>query len=96
MGHDAPAPAEALPVHITDDGRIFIHVGARFVEASIDDLDRTLERLAADGGTVLYSRDDPAEEPNPVAREVMELAAEHGVGVRLLGEVPEDIEDAGL
>jgi hypothetical protein len=81
---------------VTEDGRIFVHVGSRFVEASLDELDRTLERLAADGGAVVYSRDDPAEQPHPIALEVMGLVVEHRLPVRLAQETPDELFDADL
>ncbi len=87
---------EALPVHVTEDGRIMVHVGSRFVEATLDELDRTLERLAVAGTSVAYSRDDPAEEPGPVAIEVMGLIAQHGVPVVSRDEPVDEMDDAGL
>jgi hypothetical protein len=89
-------PLPELAVHVTDDGRVFIHVGSRFVEASIDELDRILERLAADGGAVVYSRDDPAESPHPIALEVMDLVVEYRLPVRLSQETPEELTDSDL
>ena len=83
----------ALPVHVTDDGEILVHVGSRFVEASIEDLDRMLERLGAEGGSVRYSRDDPAGEPTGTALAVIDLMAEHRVEVDLVAEPPTELDD---
>ena len=85
-----------LPVHVTEDGRVFVHVGSRFVEASLDELDRIFARLAADGGSVVYSRDDPGEEPDEVATEVVELVAEHRLPFRLRSEPPDGSNDSDL
>jgi hypothetical protein len=83
MGHGPGPEVEQLPVHVTEDGRVFVNVGSRFVEASLDDLDVMLDRLATMGGMVVYSRDDPAEEPGPTALEVAAMVASHGVDLRL-------------
>ncbi len=83
-------------MHVTEDGRVLVHVGTRFVEVTMDELDRTLERLAASGGSVLYSRDDPAEEPGPVALEVVRLVAEHGLELGTRESPIEELDDAGL
>lgn len=96
MGHGPANDAVELPVHVTDDGRVYVHVGSRFVETSLDDLERILDRLAAEGGTVVYSRDDPAEEPHAAALGVIELIAEHRLPVRLLETPPDELSDADL
>lgn len=93
--HDVPH-ADPLPIHVTEDGRIFVHVGSRFVETGFEDLDRILDRLASDGGSVVYSRDDAADEPTPAALDVAELVAAHGVELRLLGPAPDDYTDSDL
>jgi len=91
-----PGEREPLAVHVTEDGRILVHVGTRFVEASLDELERTIERLAADGGSVLYSRDDPGEEPGAVALDVIELLTEHDVPIAMRAESRDRLDDAGL
>ncbi len=88
--------AEPLAVHVTEDGRILIHVGTRFVEASLDELDHAVERLAAEGGSVVYSRDDPGEAPGGLALEVIDLLVEHDVPFSLRETAIEDLDDAGL
>ena len=93
MGHDQRPGTSELPIHVTRDGRVFVHVGTRFVEASLDEVDRTLERLAADGGTVVYSRDDPDDEPAGVALEVAGLVTDHRLPVRLAAETPDELLD---
>ncbi len=85
--------AAALPIHVTDDGQILVHVGSRFVEASMDDLDRMLERVGADGGSVRYSRDDLAAEPTDTALAVMDLMTEYGVEVEVAAEPPRELDD---
>ena len=95
-GDPPGGPTDELPIHVTEDGRVFIHTGARFVEAELDDLDRILERLAADGGSVVFSRDDPGEAPDEVAREVVELVADHRLPFRLAAEPPDVANDSDL
>lgn len=92
---DEPKP-EPLPIHVTDDGRIFVNVGARFVETAFEELDRILDRVAIDGGSVVYSRDDAGDEPSPAALDVAELVAAHGVELRLLEPSPDDWTDSDL
>ena len=87
---------EPLAVHVTEDGRILVHVGTRFVEASVDELDRMVERLAADGGSVMFSRDDPGEAPGPVTLEVVGLLTEHDVPVSMRDTSRNELDDAGL
>ncbi len=93
MGHDPGSGGDELPIHVTRDGRIFVHVGTRFVEASLDEVDRTLERLAADRGSVAYSRDDPDDEPAGVALDVVGLVADHRLPVRLIADTPDELLD---
>ena len=87
---------EPLAVHVTEDGRILVHVGTRFVEASVDELDRMVERLAADGGSVVFSRDDPGEAPGPIALEVVGLLTEHDVRMSMRDSPRGELDDAGL
>jgi hypothetical protein len=96
MGHGPGPETEELPVHVTEDGRVFVNVGARFVEASLDDLDRMFDRLATMGGMVVYSRDDPAEEPGPEALEVAALVASHGLELRLRQTPADEYSDPDL
>jgi hypothetical protein len=96
MGRMPTAEREPLGVHVTEDGRILVHVGSRFVEATLEELDRTVARVAAEGGSVVYSRDDPAEEPGPVAVEVVGLLAEHEVSWTSRDAELDEMDDAGL
>jgi hypothetical protein len=93
--HDEPRP-EPLPIHVTEDGRVFVHVGSRYVETGFEELDHILDRLAIDGGSVLYSRDDAGDEPNDAALDVAELVAAHGIELRLLEPGPEEWTDSDL
>lgn len=58
---------DALTIHAAADGTISVDVGARFVVVRDDDLERILDRLAADGGTVRLlggtERADDGDEP---------------------------------
>jgi hypothetical protein len=91
MGHDPRSGGGELQIHVTRDGRIYVDVGARFVEASLDEVDRTLERLAADGGSVACSRDDPDDEPAGVALDVVGLVTDHRLPVRLVADTPDEL-----
>jgi len=93
MGHEPSRSSGELPIHVASDGRIYVNVGTRFVEASLDDVDRMLERLAADGGSLAFSRDDPDLEPGGVAGEILGLADEHGLAVRPMDAVPDELVD---
>jgi hypothetical protein len=61
--------AADLTLYAEDDGSVSVDVGARFVAVGEEDLERILDRLAADGGTVHLlggsgradDGDDPAE-----------------------------------
>lgn len=41
-----------LTVYAEDDGSVSVDVGQRFVAVAAEDLERILDRLAADGGTL--------------------------------------------
>jgi hypothetical protein len=41
-----------LTVYAEDDGSVSVDVGSRFVAVDTEDLERILDRLAADGGTL--------------------------------------------
>jgi hypothetical protein len=96
VGHAPADPSGELPVHVTEAGQVFVHVGTRFVETTLEDLDRILERLASDGGTVVYSRDDPAEAPSAAALAVIELVVEHRLPIRLAESRPDELSDSDL
>jgi hypothetical protein len=93
MDHDPRPGDDELLIHVARDGRVYVHVGTRFVEASVDEVDRVLERLAADGGSVAFSRDDPDLEPGGAAGDVLGLADEHGLVVRSVDTVPDELLD---
>ena len=56
-----------LTVYAEDDGSVSVDVGQRFVAVGSDDLERILDRLAADGGTLRLlggtGRADDGDEP---------------------------------
>lgn len=58
---------DALTIHAATDGTISVDVGTRFVAVGEDDLERILDRLAADGGAVRLvggiERADDGDEP---------------------------------
>ena len=59
--------ASDLTVYAEDDGSVSVDVGTRFVAVSEDELERILDRLAADGGSVRLigapARADDGDEP---------------------------------
>jgi hypothetical protein len=56
-----------LTIHADDDGSILVDVGTRFVAVDGDELERILDRLAADGGSIRLlggtGRADDGDEP---------------------------------
>lgn len=58
---------DELTVMVDADGAILVDVGERFVAVGADDLDRILDRLAADGGSLRVlggaGRADDGDEP---------------------------------
>jgi hypothetical protein len=82
-----------LTLLVEDDGSVSVDTGQRFVSLDAADLDRILDRLAADGGTLLLlggsGRADDGDEPpdresDPAmgaASYVLGLAAERGLVV---------------
>ena len=61
------APADDLVVHADADGTISVDVGTRFVAVSDEELERILDRVAAEGGGVRLmggtGRADDGDEP---------------------------------
>jgi len=61
------ARASDLTIYAEDDGSVTVDVGTRFVAVSEDELERILDRLAADGGTLRLlgapARADDGDEP---------------------------------
>ena len=96
MSHGTRPASNEASIHVTDDGRVFRHDGTRFVETSLEELDAILDRLAGDDGTVVYSRDDPAEEPHAIAMAVIELVVEHRLPIRLAESPPDELSDSDL
>lgn len=73
---------EILRVHVTAAGVIT----ANNREVSLDDLKQEFARLAAAGGSVLYSRDNPAADPHPNAMKVIQAAAEANLPILMPGK----------
>ena len=90
MSHD---PGDALTIHAAADGTISVDVGARYVAVGDDDLERILDRLAADGGMVRLvggaERADDGDEPPDregdagvrAASYVLAMSVERGIRV---------------
>ena len=71
---------EDLAVWVDADGSISIDVGSRYVVVDPDELDRLLDRLAADGGTIRLAggtgrADDGDEGPDRESDPAMHAAA---------------------
>jgi hypothetical protein len=66
MGIGDPRPAD-LTIYVDPDASITVDTGARFVPVSAQELERILDRLAADGGTLRLlgapDRADDGDEP---------------------------------
>jgi biopolymer transport protein ExbD len=68
-----PKPSgEMLRVHVTAAGAIT----ADGREVSLEDLKKEFARLAAAGGSMLYTRDNPTADPHPDAMKVIQAAAD--------------------
>ena len=79
-----------LTVWANDDGTVSVDVGSRFVAVGMDDLERILDRLAADGGSIRLvggegradDGDDPERDPaGNAASYVVGLAYRRGISV---------------
>lgn len=82
-----------LTVYAEDDGSVSVDVGTRFVAVGAEDLERILDRLAADGGSLRLlggtGRADDGDEPpdresDPAmgaAGWVIALAEQRGIAV---------------
>jgi hypothetical protein len=64
---DRAGPGDDLAILAADDGTISVDVGARFVAVGEDDLERILDRVAADGSGIRLiggsGRADDGDEP---------------------------------
>ena len=82
-----------LTVYAEEDGSVSVDTGSRFVAVGTDDLERILDRLAADGGTLRLlggtgraddGDESPDHESDPAmgaAGWVLQLAHERGLTV---------------
>jgi hypothetical protein len=77
---------EALYVHLATDGAIVVVRGDTGEQLWTDrgGLRSELERTKQRGGTLLYSRDDPGEEPPAHVEETFREIVEFGLPVRLI------------
>ncbi|HKF84561.1 MAG TPA: hypothetical protein VKB30_02180 [Candidatus Limnocylindrales bacterium] len=87
------AAADDLTVWAGEDGTVSVDVGSRFVPVGQEDLERILDRLAADGGSIRLvggsGRADDGDEPpdresDPAvsaASYVLALAHRRGIAV---------------
>ena len=79
-----------LTVWANDDGSVSVDVGSRFVAVGFEDLERILDRVAADGGGIRLvggegrpdDGDDPERDPaTNAASYVLTLAYRLGISV---------------
>ncbi len=75
-------PEEILAVHITSRGVIT----ADGREVTLEELKQELTRLAARGGGVLYTRDNPTADPHPNAMKVLRAVVDSGVRLLMPGK----------
>jgi hypothetical protein len=77
---------EALYVHLATDGAIFVVRGETGEQlwTDRDGLRRELERTKERGGTLLYSRADPGQEPPAHVEETFRGIVDFGLPIRLL------------
>ena len=75
-------------VHLAWSGRIFVIRGETGEETWVDrpGLIGELERVAASGGGILYSRERPTEDPPAVVMENFRVLADYQLPMRLVDE----------
>jgi hypothetical protein len=85
---DRDEARQALYVHLATDGAIFVVRGETGEQLWTDQggLRRELERTKDRGGTLLYSRADPDQEPPAHVEETFRQIVEFGLPIRLLEE----------
>ena len=89
----ADGSADELTVRVDPDGSVLVDVGSRFVVVDADELERIIDRLGSDGGSIRLiggaGRADDGDEPaawesDPAmgaAGFVLTIAHRHGVRV---------------
>jgi hypothetical protein len=79
-------PAKALYVHLAGDGGIFVVWGRDGQQAwlTLAQLDLALQRLQAEGGLILYSRDAPEQEPPPWVTATFQRFIAYRLPIKLL------------
>ena len=78
---------ETLYVHLATDGAIFVVRGTgEQLWTDRGGLWRELERTKERSGTLLYSRDEPGQEPPAHVEETFQEIVEFGLPIRLLDE----------
>jgi hypothetical protein len=89
-------PGDALTIYAAADGTISVDVGTRYVAVGDDDLERILDRVAAEGGAIRLlggtERADDGDEPPDresdagVMAASYVLAMSHARGLRVVRE----------
>ena len=77
-----------LYVHLTNDGRVLILRGDRLRTEWVtrSELEPELRRIRDLGGLVLYSRENPAEDPSAAALETFARIVDHKLPLKLVAE----------
>jgi hypothetical protein len=78
-GGGADDGRQVVRVHVMRDGTIRMNDNV----VSVDALKPELERVAAAGGVMRYSRDDPSQDPHPNAMVVMKAATDANVTIEM-------------
>jgi hypothetical protein len=92
------APATVLVVLVDEDATVSVDVGTRFVPVGEDDLERILDRLAGDGGTLRLlaprPRADDGDEPPDRESDAAVGAASWVLGLAHARGLQVTVEDA--
>ena len=77
-----------LYVHLTNDGRIMILPGDRLRTQWVtrDELELELKRIRDLDGLVLYSRENPAEDPSAAVLETFDRIVDYKLPLKLVAE----------
>ena len=85
---EEPTVESTLYIHLNNDGKIMVlpgdHAESRWV--SRDDLRRELQRFKEMGGTLLYSREAPDQDPSPIVFDTFQEILEYKLPIKLLTE----------
>jgi hypothetical protein len=88
QGDEQRLMGATLYIHLSRDGRILILPGNTLVTEWVDikRLELELQRVKREGGMVLYSRDNPEEEPSQTVTDTFEKVVSYKLPVKLMIE----------